>query len=61
MSLGSGLDDGRRERPRARADVEHRLAVLDAGEIDEQRRETPAPAAHEGLVGVALCEHGCDP
>ena len=58
MGLGPRLEDGGGKRACPRADVEHRLAVLHAGEVDEQRRETPAPAAHEGLVGVALREHG---
>ena len=34
----------------AAADVEHPLAVRDAGEVDERPRQHPAPAAHEPLV-----------
>ncbi len=57
VRLGPGLEDGGRERAGPGADIEHRLAVLDARELDEQRREAAAPPSHEGLVGVALREH----
>ena len=54
----------------AAADFEHLLAIRDAGMVDEQRRQMPAPASHQLFViaRVAGIEHrrhgrllGCDP
>jgi hypothetical protein len=44
----------------AAADVDQPLALADAGEVDEQRREPPTPAPHHLLVGggVASVEIG---
>ena len=41
-----------RQRAGAAADVEHALAVADAGEVGELRRERHRVAAHEAVVGI---------
>ena len=51
-------DELGRQRTGARADVEHALARLDAGEVGEDRREPDGVAAHEVVVcGVRDVEH----
>jgi hypothetical protein len=63
------LRQGEGQAAGATADLDYVLAVGDAGMLDKQRRQAPAPAPHQPLiiVGIARVKHrrhgwllGCD-
>ena len=43
----------------AAADIQHALRRRYPGEVDEQRREPPAPSAHLQLVAIAIDGDEC--
>lgn len=49
----------RTETPGAAPDIQHALGPDDPGEVDEQRREAPAPSPHQQLVPIAISGHEC--
>src|SRR6185503_223613 len=56
-AAGAPLGQGEREAAGPTADIQDRLAILCAGEIQERQGEATAPATHRQLVAVAVGRH----